>query len=364
MATIDTDIFFLPGTGFHVRDEWRRSARPLYRRARVHAPGRLHFNVFDFTRMRREVPGAGGLGISTATARHEVVVEVGGAGPVSPLPTGTHLVRLFAELVGHDADDLRVRLPERITSVHSGFGSNVTFNTAVLAGLNALFGSPFSLPEVWEILVRNFVEVGDEARVYRGFDTGVGEACLLYGGLVWVDADARWVGSASADGLWVVTAEGDGQKLASDYLRGVGQAAERGIGHEEEDVTVATICADYQRELGEAHLRFLDERLKPMLLRDDARGLLSLGWEMNETGTYVLMTRLFRAEVLDAVQAAAREAGGLYFNMSSAGPSIFVMAGSEDDARRVAGALEERFGEWFANFRVGRAGEKLRIEVE
>ena len=30
----------------------------------------------------------------------------------------------------------------------------------------------------------------------------------------------------------------------------------------------------------------------------------------------------------------------------------------------VARALEERFGEYFSNFRVGRAGEKLRIEVE
>ena len=363
MADGPPDIHFEPGTSFHVRDEWRRPARPVHRRARVRSPGRLHFQVIDFTKMQPMTPGGGGLGISTTTGTSEVEITVGAEGG-APFPTAKHLLALFKHMVGYEGDDIRVEVPSRIRQVHSGYGSNVTFNTALVAGLNALFGSPFSVPEMWEILTQNFVEnAPDERRVYWGLDTGVGEAAVLYGGLVWVDEHARYVGSATAR-LWVATATGDPKQLAHDRLREVGRVAEIGVGDVEEHDVLYNECLRYQREWGDRLLHFLEHRLKPHLLRDDALGLLSLGWEMNAVGNHRVQELIWRPDVLRDTAETVREAGGLYCTMSSAGPSIFGLAETEETAHRVREALEARFGDLFSNFQVGRAGEKLRIEIE
>lgn len=357
------DIHFAPGENFRVRDEWRRPARPVHRAAHVVSPGRLHFQVIDFTRMQPVVPGGGGLGISTSTGRQEVRVTVGEGGG-APFPTARHLLALFKHLVGHEADDIRVEVPQRIQQVHSGYGSNVTFNTALLAGLNALFGSPFSIPEMWDILTQNFVENDPaEERVYWGLDTGVGEACVLYGGLVWVDEHARYIGSASAR-LWVVTATGDARKLAYDRLSTLGRATEIGVGDVEEHEVLYNECLRYQREWGDRLLHFLEHRLKPHLLRDDALGLLSLGWEMNAVGNHRVQELIWRPEAVKGTADTVREAGGLYCTFSSAGPSIFGLAETEEAAHRVREALQAKWGEYFSNFQVGRAGEKLRVEIE
>lgn len=358
--------YFLPGENFVVRPEWRRPARPLYARARVRAPGRLHFNVFDFSRMQPVTPGGGGLGTSTTTVVHEVEVWAGprGAADEVTIPTARHLVRLFAELTGHPAEELHVSVPARIAHVHSGFGSNVTFNTALVAGLNALFGSPLSVPEMWDLLTLNFVENADGERLYWGLETGVGESCLLYGGLVWVDEHCRFVGSVPTEGLWVVTASGIVEKLASPMVLELENAAAQGVGDTAEADIVAREAQRYQQEFGAEMRRFLDTRMRPALLRGDAHGLLSLGWELNRVGTFRLLERMYRADVLNALADAVRAEGGLYANMSSAGPSFFVFAGSEEGAQHLRTVLEERFGDYFRDVAVGRVGTKLTVELE
>jgi predicted sugar kinase len=239
--------------------------------------------------------------------------------------------------------------------VHSGYGSNVTFNTALLSGLNALFGTPFSPPELWDILTRNFVENADDEYVYWGLDTGVGEACVLYGGLVWVDEHARYIGSATAH-LWVVTATGDPKVLA-------GRRGREGFGDVEELDTLQE-CLEYQAEYGERLLRHLEHRMKPHLLRDDVRGLLGEGWEMNRIGHHRILERFWGTEIMDRYQETARSAGALYAAMSSIGPSVLALADTEDQAERVRDAMAAALSETHSNFQIGRAGEKLRIEIE
>jgi predicted sugar kinase len=331
----------------------------------VWAPARLHFNVIDFFQMRPMVPGGGGFGLSTSGAASEVEVSVGAGGPGIRVPTALHLTRLFCELVGYAGDDVSVEVPHRIGHVHGGFGSNVTFNTAVLSALNALFGTPFSVPEIWDMLTRNFVENADtnDTDVYWGMDTGVGEACLQYGGLVWVDQFARYVGSADTAGLYVVTAGGDVEKLKSARVRAFGQGGAHGIGDMDERESLVTICFDYQRAYHDRVLDFLERRMKPALLRNDARAFLANGWELNEIGTCRVMEELWEPEVVRAVMSVARETGALYAMMSSAGPSIFAVADGRDAAERVRDALEARFGDWFSGFAVGEAGVKMRIDL-
>lgn len=364
MSDGPAEMHFLPGNHFRVvRDDWRRPARPVHRRVRVRSPGRLHFQVIDFGRMQPMIPGGGGIGISTTTGTTELEITVG-AGSGAPVPTAAHLLALYCHLVGHDAGDVRVEVPARIRHVHSGYGSNVTFNTALLAGLNAAFGTPFSVPELWDILTQNFVEnTADGERIYFGLDTGVGEACVLYGGIVWVDEHARFVGNAQAH-LWVVTATGDPAKIADRRLPQVGHATEIGIGEAEEQDVLINECLAYQREWGDRLLHFLEHRMKPRLLADDWRGLLALGWEMNAVGNHRVQELVWRADVLKGAADTVREAGGLYCTMSSAGPSIFGLAETEETALGIRDALQARFGDLYSDFQVGRAGEKLRIFVE
>ncbi|HEX8243026.1 MAG TPA: hypothetical protein VF541_06015 [Longimicrobium sp.] len=358
--------YFLPGEQFRIRDEWRRQAAPVHRRALVWAPARLHFNVIDFFQMRPMVPGAGGFGFSTTGAWSEVEVSLGdGGGDGAMPPTARHLCRLFGEMVGYAGDGISVRVPTRIRHVHGGFGSNVTFNTAVFSALNALFGTPFSVSEVWDVLTQNFVENAgsDDVHVYWGMDTGVGEACLQYGGLVWVDQWARYVGSADTAGLWVVTAGGDVGKLASDRVKAFGQGGAHGVGDMDERESVVTLCFDYQREYHERVLDFLERRMKPALLRNDARAFLAHGWELNEIGTYRVMEELWRKDVLHGVMRVARQNGALYAMMSSAGPSIFAITEGQERAEHIASALEDEFGEFYHGFAVGEAGVRMRIDL-
>jgi len=357
--------YFLPGEQLFIRDEWRREARPVHARARVWAPARLHFNVIDFFQMRPRTPGGGGFGFSTAGAHGEVDVTIGGGGKGKMVPTAEHLVRLFCEMVGHDPSTISVEAPLRVRAVHSGFGSNVTFNTAVLSALNGLFGTPYSVPEIWDMLTRNFVENADTdpVHIYWGMDTGVGEACLQYGGLVWVDQYARFVGSADTTGLYVVTAKGDTAKLAAERVRGFGQGGVHGIGDADE-LESLEFCLGYQREYHDRVLHVLERKMKPALLCNDARAFLSHGWELNQVGTYLIMEELWNREVVRGVMRVARENGALYAMMSSAGPSIFAIAEGRERAEEVAAALEGEFGEFYSAFAVGQAGVKMRIELE
>ncbi|HEX6750375.1 MAG TPA: hypothetical protein VF092_23985 [Longimicrobium sp.] len=358
--------YFLPGEQFRIRDEWRgRNAAPVHGRARVWAPARLHFNVIDFFQMQPMLPGGGGFGFSTSGVCSEVEVALGGGGGDGMRPTARHLAALFCELVGHDPADVSVSVAQRVGRVHGGFGSNVTFNTAVLSALNALFGTPFSVPEIWDILTQNFVENADidDQHIYWGFDTGVGEACLQYGGLVWVDQFARFVGSADTAGLFVVTAGGDTAALASDRVKGFGQGGQHGIGDADERESLQ-FCIDYQREYHDRVVAFLERRMKPALLRNDARAFLSHGWELNEVGTYRIMEDLWRRDVVRGLMRVARENGALYAMMSSAGPSVFAIAEGRGRAEEVAAALEGEFGEFYSGFAVGEAGVKMRIDLE
>ena len=358
--------FFAPGEHLFIRDAWRRPAAPKHRRARVWTPGRLHFNVIDFFKMQPRYAGAGGFGFSTSGVTQEVEVSLGGGESDAP-PTAHHLARLFCELVGHDPADVSIRALSRIGHVHGGFGSNVTFNTAVLGALNALFGTPFSIPEQWDMLTTNFVENADDGspRIYWGMDTGVGEACLQSGGLVWVDEHARLVGNADTTGLWVVTAAGDMAQLASERVRSFQvDKGEHGVGGMDERESVVTICFDYQREYHDRVLHFLEHRMKPAILRNDARAFLAQGWELNEIGTYKVMEVLWRKDVLEGMLRVARENGALYSMMSSAGPSVFAVAEGQPAAERIRAALESRFSDLYTGFAVGEAGVRMKNTLD
>lgn len=305
--------------------------------------------------------------MSTSTAVNKVLISRKRNSAQAMTATTQHLVQLFKELVDYTGDDICVEIQEKIQFSHAGLGSNVSLNTAVIAGLNALFGSPFSVEDLWDIITRNYVEnAADGQSLYRGLDTGVGEACLLYGGLVWIAegegmGNGRYIGNVATDGLWIVTAVGDIGRLSGDVLKAFGENAD--MSGKTESEVVAGKCNEYQKKYGAA-LHAVLHGMRAALLRNDLSGLLSTCWDMNEVGNMKVLEGIYEPAVLHDLVKAMRNAGALYAGMSSAGPGFFAFADSEHSALRLKSVLQDRFGDCFSNFAVGRAGTRMSIYLD
>ena len=356
---------FLPGANLTVLPHWDRKALPIYQRAEVSVPGRLHFAVFDFMQMAPGF-GGGGLGVSTNTVGHEVIVSRTAAGDGGcDVPSGYHMLELFKRTVGYDGQDIRIARARSIKYKHSGFGSNVSYNAAVMAGLNALFGSPFSPHDMWEMITRNYVEnAKDEQHVYFGLETGVGEACLFFGGLVWVDeqhSNGRFLGNLTSENLWVTTAVGNYDTLATESLRAHGQGAD--MSGTTEASFIATHWREWQKRYGDAWRTFIDKKLRPALYRNDLFAFLKHGWELNSMSNMRVLEGIFRTDVMREFDETMQREGALYAGMSSAGPGFFAFSDSEEKGSHLAAVMESRFSKYMNGLAVARAGQKLTIAL-
>src|SRR5262245_18547562 len=356
---------FLPGLNLTVLQHWERKAVPAYGRAEVSVPGRLHFAVFDFLQMAPGF-GGGGLGVSTSTVGHQLIVartapREGGC----DVPSGRHMLELFKRAVGYHADDIRITSARSIKHKHSGFGSNVSYNTARLAGLNALFGSPFSPHDIWEMIIRNYVEnAKDDHHVYFGLETGVGEACLFFGGLVWVDerhGNGRFLGNLQSENLWVTTAVGNYETLSTETLRAHGEGVD--MSGTTEASFVPSHFVEWQKRYGEAWRNFIEKKLRPALYRNDLFAFLRHGWELNSMSNMKVLEGIFRTDVMRDFDETMQREGALYAGMSSAGPGFYAFSDSEEKGKRLAQIMQSRFGTFMSGLAVARAGQKLSIEV-
>ncbi len=357
---------FEPGDNITMLKHWNRKASPIYECAQVSVPGRLHFAVFDFSQMAPGL-GGGGLGVSASTVGHRVVIsrtqpEEGGC----DVPSGRHMLELFKRAVGYQKNDIRVARAQSIKHKHSGFGSNVSYNTATMAGLNALFGSPFSPQDMWEMITQNYVEnTKDDRHVYFGLDTGVGEACLFYGGLVWIDeqhGNGRFLGNLNSENLWVTTAVGNYETLTDDVLRAHGEGAD--MSDTTEADMVPTHFMEWQKRYGKPFRAFIERKLRPALYGNDLFQFLKLGWELNTMSNMKVLEGIYKTDVLRALDKEMQRSGALYAGMSSAGPGFFAFSDSERKGKQLAEVLERDFGDYFSKFAVARAGEKMSIELE
>jgi predicted sugar kinase len=356
---------FLPGKNITMRQHWLRKAQPQYASAEVSVPGRLHFAVFDFTQMAPGL-GGGGIGVSTSTVGHQVVVSRAAEGQGGcDVASGRHMLEIFKQAVGYQGHDILVKRTRAIKHKHSGFGSNVSYNTATMAGLNALFGSPFSPQDMWEMITQNYVEnTKDDEQVYFGLETGVGEACLFYGGLVWIDeqhGNGRFLGNLTSENLWVTTAVGNYDTLATEALRAHGEGAD--MSGTTEAGFVPTHFMEWQRKYGASWRNFIDKKLRPALLRNDLFAFMKLGWELNSLSNMKVLEGIFRTEVLREFDETMQREGALYAGMSSAGPGFYAFSDSEEAARRIAGVMETRFSKYMGGLGVARAGEKMSINI-
>jgi len=93
--------------------------------------------------------------------------------------------------------DIYINIDKHINKEHKGYGSNVSLRTTLFIALNNLFNNPFNEYEIFEILTNNYFENYDDNYLIRGFETGVGTASLIFGGIVLVDANCNYIGNIS-----------------------------------------------------------------------------------------------------------------------------------------------------------------------
>ncbi len=234
-----------------------------------------------------------------------------------------------------------------------------------MAGLNALFGSPLSPHDMWEMITRNYVEnAKDGERVYFGLETGVGEACLFFGGLVWVDeqhGNGRFLGNLDSENLWVTTAVGNYDTLATETLRAHGEGAD--MSGTTEAGFVPSHFVEWQKRYGQAWRDFIEKKLRPALHRNDLFAFLRHGWELNSMSNMKVLEGIFRTDVMREFDETMQREGALYAGMSSAGPGFYAFADSEEKGRHLAGVMARKFDKFMGETAVARAGQKLAIDV-
>ncbi|NOU51016.1 hypothetical protein HG263_10775 [Pseudoalteromonas sp. JBTF-M23] len=357
--------FFNPGEQLNIHQSWSREASPQYESAEVWIPGRLHFGVLNFSHMSPGL-GGGGVGISTDTVGYKVKISKNEPENRCDIASGRHLIELFCQCVNYKGNDIHIELEKLIEHKHSGFGSNVSFNTAVIAGLNAFFGSPYSVQEVWDIVTQNYIEnASTNGKLYFGLDTGVGEACFLYGGIVWIQADAtnsRFVTNVPTDNLWVVTTVGNRANLNGELLESYGQGA--ALSEDVETQLVAEHFMACEQKYGQKLRKFMHQDFFPALLSQDLDTVLELGWEMNKFSNIKVLEGIYKSEVLQNLNSCLLQHGASYAGMSSAGPGYFALADSKEKALELAELIEKEFSPYFSDVCVGRAGKKLSITLK
>lgn len=353
---------FMPGLNFCIRKEWPRKSKITNPRVNVASPGRIHFSLFDYNYMRPPLPGGGGIGISTGVFTNNVFLEAGK--PSSSIahlpPAAQHIFMLFKTLSGYDRDDISVEVGSKIPYAHSGYGSNVTLNTSLFWGLNAMFGYPFTREEAFSILTHNYIESTDDTKVHWGFDTGVGEAVLLYGGFVLIDETCKFVNNVSVPELYTVVAKGNMANLAcEDYIcRGLLEHGETGEVEARINEEVGMV---HQRRYGAALKSFLDEKLIPIFKADDYESLCNEIWRLNDLGTFKRMQLSYKQELMLAFEETAKSKGAIYCGISSAGPSMFGIMNDCEKAEAFKMEIEKNFNRYFELATIGPAGQAITV---
>jgi predicted sugar kinase len=362
----DGNLFdgFLPGRNFCIQDEWLRKSMIASPRVEVVSPGRIHFSLFDYNHMRPPLPGGGGIGISTGAFTNNVVLQSGikGSGIDHLPPAAQHIFMLFKALLGVEQDDISVAVKNKMPYSHCGYGSNVTLNTSIFWGLNAMFNYPFTREEAFTILTHNYIESTDDKMVHWGFDTGVGEAVLLFGGFVLIDERCRFVSSISVPELYTVIAKGKMASLAcEDYIsRGLVENGETGSVEAQINEEIGMV---HQREYGKLLKAFLYEELIPVFEANDYEGLRRQIWKLNDLGTFKRMQISYKREVMLGFEEAAQSKGAIYCGISSTGPSMFGIMDNAANAGEFKKEIQETFSEYFEYPAIGPAGQALTVSV-
>ena len=150
----------------------------------VNAPARIHLTVLDMNRFSPDRPGGGGIGfaiqvycsVSVECTPEGLLIDYSRAALIR------HFVAVFRKTVGYTGG-FRIRARDH-EHKHVGLGSTSTIMIALAKALNISVGSPLTDDQLRKLIGYNYVEETAEGRIVPGFETGVGPAVSIHGGMV------------------------------------------------------------------------------------------------------------------------------------------------------------------------------------
>lgn len=305
---------FRPGECLHTADiAVTKKPYPTGDTIIARAPARIHLSVLDMNRFSPGTPGGGGLGFALQIYCEATVSCTSGDVSIdSPRRLLIeHLVAAFKAVTGYTGGF-------SITTVdhgreHVGLGSTCTIATVAVTAMNEAVGCPLSLEDVRMVVGHNYVEeTEEEGKVAFGFETGVGSAASIYGGMTFVgDRLTRVYNHPFAEGKNVfvviphIHVEDDNAGLGEFTL-----------------LMNRARTLDYRDRELKAYMLIMD--MIPSLARGNLKKMGDIMWEIEFRGSK-------RAEVqhhtfvLYQYMNALRNAGLEFVAMSSVGPSICIV---------------------------------------
>ena len=281
----------------------------------VTAPGRIHLTVLDMNRFAPDHPGGGGIGFAiqcycTATVRcTEKTVSI----RYSRAPLIENFVAVFKKAVGYTGG-FRITVTEQEFK-HVGLGSTSTMMIAVAAAMNRAVGSPLTSTQLRMLIGHNYVEETADGKIAFGFETGVGPAVSVNGGMAVMGDELALVYHhpfAEGKNVYILIPPTD---ISS-------------AGTQEFDLLMNRArTLDYRDRELKAYLLMMD--LVPALEKGDLRKIGDVIWEIEFRGSK-------RAEVehhgfgIYHYMSRLRDANLEFVGMSSVGPAIAIVTGLDE----------------------------------
>ena len=282
----------------------------LYTPVKVRAPGRIHLTVLDMNRFAPDHPGGGGMGFAiNIFCDVEVICTKAGIDIDYNRPAIIrHFISVFSETVGYTGGFSVIARDH--DHKHVGLGSTSCILIALAKALNHAVGDPLSDDELRKLVGHNYVEETEDGKVAFGFETGVGPAACMYGGMAIM---------------------GDMLTLIHHHSFGVGKqvyivippSSISSAGEQEFDLLMNKArTLDYRDREQKAYCIMMD--FIPALQTDDLVCMGDIMWEIEFRGSKRAEIEHHSFEIYHYMNHL-RKAGLEFVGMSSVGPSIVII---------------------------------------
>lgn len=276
----------------------------------VRSPARIHLTVLDMNRFAPKRPGGGGIGFA---------IQLYCQATVECIPSGLeisyaresiirHFVAVFSETVGYTGG-FRISAQDH-QHQHVGLGSTSTIMISLATALNRAVGSPLTPDELRLLIGNNYVEETAGGMIVSGFETGVGPAVSIHGGMAVMGDELALVYHhpfAEGKNVFIIIPSSD---ISS-------------AGAKEFDLLMNKArMLDYRDRELKAYLAVMD--LIPALESSDLKRAGDVIWEIEFRGSKRAEVEHHSFEIYHYM-SRLREAGLEFVGMSSVGPSIAVI---------------------------------------
>jgi beta-ribofuranosylaminobenzene 5'-phosphate synthase len=316
--------------------------KPVKGTVSVVAPARIHLTVLDMNRFSPARSGGGGVGfaiqvycsVSVACIPSGLEIEYSRAAIIK------HFVQVFSRTVGYRGG-FRV-VAEDHQHKHVGLGSTSTIMIALAHAMNRAVGSPLTSDQLRMLVGNNYIEETLDGKVASGFETGVGPAVSIHGGMAVMGDELSLVYHhpfAGGKHVYIVIPP---TEISS-------------AGDKEFDLLMNKArMLDYRDRELKAYMILMD--LVPALEQSDLKKAGNVIWEIDFRGSKRAEVEHHSFEIYHYM-SRLREAGLEFVGMSSVGPSIAVI--TEKDLQTVDAILKPMGLEVAISTKVDNEGLKI-----